>query len=108
MFGFAGLAQNQSFFDGLEPLGCTVKGSMGFDDHHDFHRGDIHRIVQAATASGAGYLVTTDKDYVRFSSQVRFPMDVIVMGVDIDFKKDLDPWRHFIKERVESFMVSIR
>ncbi len=108
VFGFAGLAQNQSFFDGLEPLGCTVKGSMGFDDHHDFHRGDIHRIVQAATASGAGYLVTTDKDYVRFSSQVRFPMDVIVMGVDIDFKKDLDPWRHFIKERVESFMVSIR
>jgi tetraacyldisaccharide-1-P 4'-kinase len=76
---------------------------VGFDDHHDFHGDDIHRIVQAATACGAGYLVTTDKDYVRFSNQVRFPMDVIVMGVDIDFKEDLDPWCQFIKERLQSF-----
>jgi tetraacyldisaccharide 4'-kinase len=103
VFGFAGLAHNHSFFDGLGHLGCSVKGSLGFDDHHNYHEGDIHRIVQAATASGVGHLVTTDKDYVRFSNHVRFPMDLIVMGVDIDLKEDLDPWSQFIKESVGSF-----
>jgi hypothetical protein len=30
-------------------------------------------------------------------------MDLIVMGVDIDLKEDLDPWSQFIKESVGSF-----
>jgi tetraacyldisaccharide 4'-kinase len=104
VFAFAGLADNGLFFESIERLGCTIQGKAEFDDHHDYHQGDIDVIVKAAVSSGADCCITTDKDYVRLSSPMQFPMDVIVMGVDIDFHGDMIAWRHFIKDRIRSLL----
>jgi tetraacyldisaccharide-1-P 4'-kinase len=48
-------------------------------------------------------LVTTDKDYVRLAGTTRFPMEMIVLGVEIEFPEN-DRWRRFIMERVASLV----
>jgi tetraacyldisaccharide 4'-kinase len=104
VFAFAGLANNGLFFDSIAQSGAVVQGTAEFDDHHKYRRGDIDDIAQAAASSGADCCITTDKDYVRLSGRVQFPMDMIVMGVDIDFQNHMTPWFHFINARIKSLL----
>jgi tetraacyldisaccharide 4'-kinase len=101
LFAFAGLADNPAFFDTLACQGARLVGALGFADHHDYNEKDVCRIGRCAASAGADYLVTTDKDYVRFAEKARFPMATIVLGVEIEFHDD-DRWRRFIMETVAS------
>jgi tetraacyldisaccharide 4'-kinase len=63
VFAFAGLADNEQFFDSLRDL--QVAGTRGFPDHHRYTEGDVEQIRRAAATSGAGAIVTTEKDAVK-------------------------------------------
>lgn len=104
LFAFAGLADNPAFFDAIGRQGVRLVGEMGFSDHHDYSAHDVSRIGRAAVAAGADTLVTSDKDYVRLAEKVRFPMAVVVLGVEIEFPDDDGIWRRFIMERVETLV----
>lgn len=101
VFVFAGLANNRAFFNGIGHLGARIKGVMGFEDHHDYSRDDIRRIVKDADEAGADLLVTTDKDYVRIPKNLNLPMDLIVMGVELYFDEDSERWEKFILKRIK-------
>lgn len=101
VFVFSGLAQNQAFQDSVRILGANVTGSLGFGDHHPYTAGDTRRIIRAALSAGSDYLVTTDKDYVRLPSRIRFPLTLVVLGIDIDFGGDRERWQRFIARQVE-------
>ncbi len=103
-FAFSGLANNLKFFNSIRGLGCTVKGTAEYVDHHDYCESDILDITKAAEASGAEFRITTDKDYVRLFGQVSLPMDVMVMGVDIDFQDEMDQWHPFVKGRIKALV----
>jgi tetraacyldisaccharide 4'-kinase len=103
LFAFAGLADNPAFFDTLARQGARLAGALGFADHHDYNEKDLSRIGRAAAAAGADCLVTTDKDYVRLAEKARFPMEMIVLGVEIEFH-DHERWRRFIMEKVTSWV----
>jgi tetraacyldisaccharide 4'-kinase len=103
LFAFAGLADNLAFFDTLARQGAQISGALGFADHHDYNEKDVCRIGRSAAAAGADCLVTTDKDYVRMAEKARFPMAMIVLGVEIEFHDD-DRWRRFIAETVASMV----
>lgn len=104
VFAFSGLADNSAFWKTIQGMGATQKGALGFDDHHTFQLIDIKRIIESAQQSGSDCLVTTEKDYVRIPQKVRFPMDLLVLGIDIDFKHDQGRWRRFIGRRLEPLM----
>lgn len=96
---FAGLGRNQTFFRAVELLGAGLQGTLSFDDHHAFTDGDLRRVVMAAERSGATCLMTTDKDYVRIPPGIRLPLELIVMGVRMDFGEQRMAWQGYI-ERV--------
>ncbi len=106
VYAFSGLAGNSTFWDTIQALGGKLRGSQGFDDHHPYQIKDMERIVGAALRSGSDCLVTTEKDYVRIPREVRLPMDLFVLGINIDFRNDQGRWRRFIDQRLNSFMTS--
>lgn len=108
VFCFAGLAGNQSFFDAVGQLGATIQSTMDFDDHHEYDSREILGIAESAVKAGAQCLITTDKDYVRLSADVRFPLPLIVMGVDLDFLEDDVKWQQFIKARIERMVHGLK
>jgi tetraacyldisaccharide 4'-kinase len=100
-FGFAGLANNQAFFDALDQLGANLLGTLGYEDHHAYSGEEIAHIARTAVAAGAQWLVTTDKDYVRLNNNLQLPLDLMVLGVDIEFIDDTAKWRQYISERID-------
>lgn len=100
-FGFAGLADNQAFFDTLHHFGANLCGTLAFEDHHAYDEKEIARIARTAVHAGADIMVTTDKDYVRFEHTVQLPLDLMVIGVDIEFMADKARWRQYITDRID-------
>ena len=96
VFAFAGLGRNDAFFHAIEMLGGGVQDTLGFDDHHAFTQGDLHRIAKAAERAGATSLITTDKDFVRLPRGIRLPVELIVMGVVMDFGNRQMAWQSYI------------
>lgn len=76
VFAFAGIAAPSDFFDTVTAAGPKLAGTRAFQDHHAYSTTDLHRLFQAARASGAEALLTTEKDYVRLLPHRPFPMRV--------------------------------
>jgi len=60
VFAFAGLADNEQFFDSLR--GLDLAGTRSFRDHHPYSAADLDAIKRAA---GNATIVTTEKDAVK-------------------------------------------
>jgi tetraacyldisaccharide 4'-kinase len=71
IFAFAGLANNEQFFDSLRSLGLTVTGTMSFRDHHRYTAADLAAIKKAA---GDSTIVTTEKDAVKIDDRDIIPI----------------------------------
>lgn len=84
-FAFAGLGRNDAFFQSVEDCGVRLLGKMGFEDHHPYSAQDLNRISEAACRAGAGLLITSDKDFVRLPQDGRFPVELAIVGVNLDF-----------------------
>ena len=101
VFAFSALARNETFWSTVLGLGASVLGTMGFPDHHRYSPEDIETLVEAAHRAGCSTLVTTDKDFVRLP-RLALPMELIAIGVDIDFGDAHARWQQFIFERLTS------
>lgn len=67
VFAFAGLADNEQFFDSLRREGLTVERTRGFPDHHAYSALDLAQIHHAARGTDA--IVTTEKDAVKIHDE---------------------------------------
>ena len=65
----AGIARPARFFQALRALGVEVVREMTFADHHWYTPRDLARLDAAARESGAGLIVTTEKDAVRVEAR---------------------------------------
>ncbi len=101
VFAFAALACNQHVWDTIAEMGANLRGTMGFEDHHPYSSQDMDQIVGAALEKGCDCLVTTEKDLVRLPTGMRLPLDLIILGVKIDFGTDRDRFHHFIDLWIE-------
>lgn len=81
IFAFAGLANNEQFFDSLRLLGLNVTGTKGFKDHHRYTAADIAALKKAA---GSAALVTTEKDAVKIDDR-----DIIAIGAEMIVQPDV-------------------
>ena len=63
VFAFAGLADNEQFFQSLREL--EVVGTRGFRDHHRYTAADLDALRRAAKGAR---LVTTEKDAVKIDA----------------------------------------
>lgn len=75
VFAFAGLANNEQFFDMLRANGVDLVGTRGFPDHHVYTPGETAVIRQLAR--GAEVVVTTEKDAVKLGGR-----DMIAVAIE--------------------------
>ena len=85
---FSGIARNERFKGAMEQAGVQVCGTTFFDDHHWYSDQDLADIMQSAAKSSAEMIITTQKDVARISQSVSWPLDLVVVGVEIQFLDD--------------------
>jgi tetraacyldisaccharide 4'-kinase len=100
VFAFSGIARNGEFIRTTEALGFRVTGQAGFPDHHPYAPSDLAALSAAAAASGAGAIATTEKDYARMDHRFPWPLDLFVIGIEMDFGADEPAFRRFIHRRM--------
>lgn len=108
IFVFSGLARNEAFHESLSDRGSILTGSLAFDDHHRYERKDLQRIVEAARRASCRCLVTTEKDIVKFPGGTCLPMELVVVGVTMDFAEDGERWRRFVHDRLDTLLKKAR
>lgn len=62
---FSGIGNSPAFYSTVLECGARVKGQSFFPDHHEYSRYEIGSLVEECSASGAEWLLTTEKDLVR-------------------------------------------
>ena len=62
-YAVAGIGNPEAFGRQFEDLA----GHRWFDDHWNYSKGDVEAIVSEARGAGAGYVVTTEKDWVKMA-----------------------------------------
>lgn len=100
---FAGIAVNDGFFRDLADSGALVVQTHSFADHHAYRRRDLHAIRASLERTGAGWLATTAKDFVRLPADLLWPVPVAVYDVSPRFIGGDGPFFRFIDERLRQW-----
>lgn len=58
----SGIGNNRSFRRSVESMEVEILGETAFEDHHDYHHGDIQKIRADLHATGCEIVLTTEKD----------------------------------------------
>lgn len=97
LFGFAGIAQPDSFRQMLERAGLVLVGFRAFGDHHSYCRQDIQELVASAQACGASALIATEKDLVKLGLY-RGELPLLGLQVNLYFG---EPFDRFVTSRLD-------
>ena len=100
VYAFAGIARNKDFLCSVESFNCNISGFIEFDDHHRYSDNDLKRILSLAEKANVEFLITTEKDYARIAHRIKWPFDLMVVGVEICFGSDDKIFSDFLKERL--------
>ncbi|HEY6168637.1 MAG TPA: tetraacyldisaccharide 4'-kinase [Verrucomicrobiae bacterium] len=79
----SGIAQPESFEQGLVKLGAELVYSKRFADHHRFTQQEVINAINRSKKRQAAALVTTQKDAVRFPKLDRRDLPIYFMRVEI-------------------------
>ena len=101
VFTFAGIARNNDFFHTVESFKCDIAGFLGFEDHYRYSDNDLNRIFSLAEKANVEFLITTEKDYARIANRTTWPVDLVVIGIEISFiNDDSKAFADFIKNNL--------
>ena len=68
---FCAIARPEEFFAGLRGQGVAVAATRSWRDHHRYTAADVAELVEMGRQHGADALVTTEKDLVRLTPELR-------------------------------------
>lgn len=100
-FVFSGLAHNDDFHRMLEKLKCVVINSFEFCDHHFYSDQDIKNIKESVQRFNVDCLITTEKDFVRIPRTNKWPVDLVVVGIEVSLGPDAELFNTFIQNRIK-------
>lgn len=89
-FAFCGIANPTRFTSSLDDFGIHPTGFQTFKDHTPYSQAIVDRLCQKAVASGADYLITTEKDSVKLKNLAPgLPLFTLKVDHQIDPALDL-------------------
>ncbi len=93
---FCGIGNPKSFFRTLQELGTVVVDSYVVRDHKEFPQ--LARFAKRCLEKGASYLVCTEKDGVRISSE-----DLFIRRLSMDFEIEYgkEKWEKLIENIID-------
>ncbi|ACL02060.1 tetraacyldisaccharide 4'-kinase [Desulfatibacillum aliphaticivorans] len=97
---FAGIADNQGFFDGLSSLGVAVLDRLSFPDHHAYTLRDRNIIVETAIKADVKALITTEKDLVRLTGWDAHGLDLYALEIALEFEQ-AQKFEDFLKSKLQ-------
>ncbi len=101
VFVFAGIARPERFVRDLERAGWTVAGKMFLGDHEPVTAKDTARLERAARESGADFVLTTEKDFVRMLRFRPFRFELAWVPLEVGLEP-ASTFRSWLAARLES------
>ena len=83
---FSGIAKNASFYNTMKDLGINVLDHLEFKDHYRYKEADILTINNLADPVCADVVLTTEKDWAKLDQNLKWDLDLIVIGIQIEFE----------------------
>lgn len=83
----SGIAQPESFEKGLISIGADLVYSKRFADHHRFSQQEVLNVINRSKKRQAEFIITTQKDAVRFPKIDRRDLPILFMRVEIKILK---------------------
>ena len=80
VFCLCGLADPESFRKTAQGSGAEVTGMKAYRDHHLYCQQDIDGIGRECIASGASWIVTTEKDFVKLRN-LDLPGNILIIEI---------------------------
>jgi tetraacyldisaccharide 4'-kinase len=100
----AGIADPDDFFRTVERTGVRVARRVAAPDHHEYDEEDTDELIRSVRETGAGAIMTTEKDAVRLS-EWSSPVPVVALGIDVEIvrgrRRLLDALANAITRREE-------
>lgn len=81
---FSGIAAPESFEAFLRETGAVLVSKRQFLDHYRFTPEDLTEVFAEAQRAGAEFVVTTEKDAVRFADDTQFPLPCYFLRLEIE------------------------
>lgn len=97
----SGIAVPESFEKGLRKLGAKVEATARFADHHRFTEREIKQFIDRCVRRDLEFIVTTEKDIVRFPSLPKFDIPIIFMRVEIEILRGQEVFDKLIRLTTE-------
>ncbi len=90
----SGIAKPTQFIDALMGAGFNIVDALSFKDHHRFTGSDIRRIAKQAKNRDIDWVMTTEKDAVRFIPHAPLPFSLaaVPLIVQIQPANDFRSW----------------
>ena len=85
---FCGIGNPQSFSKTLASTGADIKCLKTFRDHYRFSQDDVKTIAADAEKTGAGWIVTTEKDIMRLRG-FDLPKNLVALAIEFSVEKKL-------------------
>ena len=104
VFAFSGIARNDDFLQTVKDINCEVSGFSEFQDHHEYTNRELNTILNAAMDLSVDFIITTEKDYTRVAHKIKWPIDLIVVGIEISFGENDIAFKSFIKSRLQGLI----
>lgn len=86
---FCAIARPESFASALQEAGCGIIDAVVFDDHAPYTDQEMGDLIAIAKKLGASGFVTTEKDAVKLSAELRAQLEavgpVVVVALDAEF-----------------------
>ena len=99
LLAFCGLANPNKFFETLKNNGYKVLSIKKFPDHYSYRGDDIKNLILDAKKQSLK-LITTEKDYVRFSKYNRYK-DINFLPIELELStKDKLSFQFFLQEKL--------
>ncbi|MBI5632872.1 MAG: tetraacyldisaccharide 4'-kinase [Nitrospirae bacterium] len=80
VFCFCGLADPESFRKTVAGSGADVAGMKAYRDHHRYCQQDVADIVKESASSGAAWIITTEKDFVKLRN-LDLPQNILIIEI---------------------------
>jgi len=93
----SGIAVPESFEKILTHLGAQVEFHRVFSDHHSFNQKDIDEFMQRCVRRDIDFIVTTEKDAVRFIKPSELDVPVFFLRIEVEILQGKDVWERLIE-----------
>ena len=86
---FSGIGNHQTFIDMLNKNKIKIIQDFEFNDHHNYLRNDIKKIIKFASENNAKIL-TTEKDYLRLNKELQIGINFTKISLKISEQEKLE------------------